>query len=62
MILKRIICYGVNNIKLRSNILSYLSEKYEIIGFCDSFYEEDILQGELFIPVNKIMEFNLALH
>ena len=47
---ERIICFGVSNIRLRRNLLLYLSGKYEIIGYTDSYLKEDILQGENFVP------------
>lgn len=32
---------------------------YEIVGYSDSYLEEDILQGEKFIPVNRIKDYEI---
>ena len=53
---KEIICYGVANCKLRRNLSLYLSDDFEVIGFCDSFFTEDILQGKRFFRIDELKE------
>lgn len=51
--MKKIILYGVRNKKLRSQIVNYLSNDYQILGVSDSFFHKDIIQEEIFIkPCN----------
>lgn len=53
--MKTIICYGVKNQRLRGKLQSFLSNEYKIIGFSDSYCDEDCLQGEAFIPVEELI-------
>lgn len=54
-IMKTIVCYGVKNIKLRRRLQTCLSNEYEVIGFTDTYCNEDCVQGESFIPIDKLM-------
>ncbi len=54
-IMKTIVCYGVKNIKLRRRLQTCLSNEYEVIGFTDTYCNEDCVQGEAFIPIDKLM-------
>lgn len=60
---KKIICYGVANMNLRRRMNWYLANRYEVIAYSDSFYKEDVLQGEKFVPVEEIvhMEFDYVV-
>lgn len=55
--MKKIICYGTNNRKLRRRVNNYLSDEFKIIGYSDSFNIEDNLQGECFIAPFEISKY-----
>lgn len=42
---KKLLLYGVGNTFVRKNVERYLDSRYEIVGYSDSFYDEDIIQG-----------------
>ena len=54
MNMKKIVFYGVANCALRNKAEHYLDDNYIVIGYTDSFYTEDILQGKRFIPLEKL--------
>ena len=59
--MKRIIVYGIYGIELRRQIEFHLDRcRYEIIGFTDRFYNEDIVDGKRFFLLEELsaIEFN----
>lgn len=58
---KRILIYGIANSVLRRKVEVYLNEVYEIIGYSDTYYKEDILQGENFIFPHQIINYNIDI-
>ncbi len=49
-----IILYGVRHIELRRNIEYFLDDEYEIIGYSDTWYESDVIDGKRFIPLQQL--------
>ena len=46
---KRLILYGVRHVELRRNVEYFLDNSYEIVGYSDSYYTTDVLDGKRFI-------------
>lgn len=55
--MKKIICYGIGNALMRRKLNILLSSKYEIIGYTDTFFKEDFLQGEKYIAPEHIGKY-----
>lgn len=43
--MKKIILYGVTSVELRRNIEFLLDRDWEIVGYSDTHYREDVLDG-----------------
>lgn len=56
MRMKKIILYGVRHIELRRNIEFFLDDGYEIIGYSDTWYESDVIDGKRFIPPQQLCD------
>lgn len=52
--MKKIILYGVTSVELRRNIEFFLDEGYEIIGYSDTNYREDVLDGKAFFSPEEL--------
>ncbi len=50
----RVIVYGVYAIEMRRQIEHFLDDGYSIIGYSDAYLDEDIVDGNLFIPIDEI--------
>lgn len=55
--MKKIILYGVTSVELRRNIEFFLDEGYEIIGYSDTNYREDVLDGKAFFPPEELHRY-----
>lgn len=55
--MKRIILYGVTSVELRRNIEFFLDKDCEIIGYSDTHYREDVLDGEPFFAPEELCQF-----
>lgn len=52
--MKKVILYGVRHVELRRDIEHFLDDCYEIIGYSDTYYTSDVLDGKQFIPPEKL--------
>lgn len=52
--MKKLILYGVSQVKLRRDIEYFLDDDWEIIGYSDTYYTSDVLDGKRFIPPNQL--------
>lgn len=52
--MKRVIVYGVKNIKVRRDIEYFLDEDYQIIGYSDGHYSCDVLDGKTFFHPEEL--------
>lgn len=52
--MKKLILYGVRHVELRRNIEYFLDDSYEIIGYSDGHYTNDVLDGKQFILPEKL--------
>lgn len=52
--MKRVILYGVRHVELRRDIEYFLDDGYEIIGYSDTYYTSDVLDGKRFIPPEEL--------
>lgn len=52
--MKKIIIYGVTNIKLRKEIEYYLSEEYKVVGYSDTYYNEDVIEQKRYVYPDNI--------
>ncbi len=60
---KRLILYGVRHVELRRNVEYFLDNSYEIVGYSDSYYTTDVLDGKRFISPKMLshMEFDYII-
>lgn len=63
MAVKQIILYGVRHVELRRDIEFFLDDGYEIIGYSDTWYTSDVLDGKRFIPLEQLraVEFDYII-
>ena len=63
MAVKQIILYGVRHVELRRDIELFLDDGYEIIGYSDTWYTSDVLDGKRFIPLEQLraVEFDYII-
>ena len=61
--MKRLILYGVRHVELRRNVEYFLDNSYEIVGYSDSYYTTDVLDGKRFISPEMLshMEFDYII-
>ena len=61
--MKKVILYGVCQVELRRDIEYFLDDGYEIIGYSDTYYTSDVLDGKRFIPPEQLpdMEFDYII-
>lgn len=61
--MKKVILYGVRHVELRRSIEYFLDDGYEIAGYSDTYYKEDVLDGKRFIPPEELSgtEFDYIL-
>lgn len=52
--MKKIILYGVTSIELRRNIEFFLDRDWEIVGYSDTHYLEDVLDGKPFFAPEEL--------
>lgn len=52
--MKSITLYDVRHIELKRNIEYFLDDEYEIIGYSDTWYESDVIDGKRFIPLQQL--------
>jgi len=52
--MRRVILYGVRHVELRRDIEYFLDDAYEIIGYSDSYYTSDVLDGKRFIRPEQL--------
>lgn len=53
---KRIILYGVKQIELRRDIEFFLGDDCEIVGYSDSYYTYDVLDGKAFFRLDELRD------
>lgn len=54
--MKKIVCYGIKNRDLRRKVKLFLSDEYEVIGYGDTFLNEDTLQGDCYVSFSDILK------
>ena len=54
----RVLVWGIGNEVLRRRLSVLLAEEWEIIGYTDTYIQEDYLQGERYIPIGEILNEN----
>lgn len=47
---KKVILYGVGSVELRRDAEYFMDDEYEIVGYSDSHYSYDSLDGAAFYP------------
>lgn len=52
--MKKIILYGVTSVELRRNIEFFLDRDWEIVGYSDTHYREDVLDGKPFFAPEEL--------
>lgn len=52
--MKKIVLYGVGSIELRRDIEYFLDDGYEIVGYSDTHYRSDVLDGKPFLPPREL--------
>lgn len=61
--MKKIILYGVTSIELRRNVEYFLDKRCEIMGYSDTHYWEDVVDGKTFFAPEDIhqLEFDCII-
>lgn len=52
--MKKVVLYGVRHVELRRDVEYFLGNDCKIVGYSDTYYKNDVLDGKRFIPPDQL--------